>query len=160
MSLQILARPALTTSPRCIDMQALENPFAYMKAAALGDLSALRALAEHSLAMLAIPTIDPVRTLHEGLIFARLAAAAGDIGDRSRVFGMLALAGELSEPTNPNAASDHAAEAIGLASLIAEDDPERGGEIAANGLNLLAELVTPEILERAKEYAAAMKEAY
>lgn len=139
---------------------ALENPFAQIKAAASGDLAALRALAEHSLAMLASPGNHPVRTVQEGLIFARLAAAAGDLGDRARVLAMLGLAGEICEAFDPAMAGDLMAEGIGLASLLADCDPHRGAEIAAEGLNHLVEGASPEILARAKIYAEAMKDAY
>ena len=138
----------------------LSNPFAQIKAAASGDLNALRALADHSVAMVMYSDVDPVRTLQEGLIFARLAAAAGDSGDLGRVLSMLARAASVCESRNPAAADDHYAEGIGLASLVADGEHDESAEIAASGLNDLADRATPEILESAKQYALRMTEAY
>jgi len=135
-------------------MTALANPYQHVKAAAQGDVNAMRALADHSVAMLGQNVADPERTLLEGLIFARMAAVVGDNADKGRVLSMLALIGCFASSEASEA--DYFAEGIAMASILAD----RGEELAADGVNLLSEQASPEILAMAKAYELVLKDIY
>jgi len=135
-------------------MGLLTNPYAHLKAAASGDLEALRALADHSIELTRHACADPVRALQEGLIFARMAAAVGTICDKGRVLGMLALCGECANDYATQ--MDCLAEGIAMASIMAD----HGEELAADGVNLLSEGSSPEVLELAKVYELILKDVY
>lgn len=135
-------------------MSLLSNPFDLMKAAAKGDIDAQRALADHATASVREGDPDPIGTLREGLVFARLAAAQGDRCDRGRVLSMLGILGAFVSGTPEELGVE--AESLALASLFADD----GDEIAADGVNHAAAAVSPEVIEMAKLYQTCMKGAY
>jgi len=73
-----------------MEAEAAGNPYHHLRAAASGDLEALRALVEMA-GQIVVETRDLVAAV-EGLTFARMAAARGDIGDEGQLLGLLALA--------------------------------------------------------------------
>lgn len=138
-------------------MTLLANPFVQVKAAAQGNLEAMRQLADHAVALVRQGLADPSRTLIEGLVFARMAATIGDVGDKGRAMGMLALLGSISD--SEDVQNDTLAESMAMAFVLADAGTE-WAEIPADGVNLIAEHATPEDLERARIYVPALKEVY
>lgn len=94
------------------------DPFSKLSEAARGDLQAQRELASHAVGVAFASDArgnalrDPVRALHEGLIFARLAAAHGQVQDRRLVHSMASLIHNL-EP-----------EDVSLAQVDSREDPK------------------------------------
>ena len=137
-------------------MTALFNPFRAVADAAIGDIEAQRALADESVRMAREdPDIDPILTLCEGLVVARMAAAHGNSGDRGRVVSMLAVAAELCERDGDNDSADiFIGEAIARMSLLADE----GVDLAATGLNRAAEHASTDAMEMAKNFERLMRE--
>lgn len=135
-------------------MSVLANPFDHLKAAASGSIEAQRALAAHCIDFVKEGAPDPLGTLQEGLVFARLAAARGGQADKGRVLSIIRMIGAYA---GEGEAFDHAlAEGIGLAALMAD----AGNEFAASIINEVAQEASPAVLDMAKLYQAAMKGAY
>lgn len=126
------------------------DPFQYLAAAATGCLEAQRALADSAIRMvLDGGDPDPVTTLSEGLIFARLAAAHGDVSDDERVVGMLTLTAWLCGEGN---AAELRGEAMARVAMLAD----AGDEAAEFQLASDAEQATPEIMALAQLYRGRM----
>lgn len=137
--------------------EAAPSPFALLKSAASGDLDALRAQVDHSLADLARQP-DPTIALIEGLIFARLAASIGTIRDKGRVLSMLALLGSVADDENIRSAAS--AEAIATASILADQGGDSGERVAQGVNEVVAFLDDPALLEAAKAIEAELRSAY
>lgn len=121
------------------------DPFAVLEAAATGSLDAQRAIADRAfaLALDSDTDRDPETVLTEGLVFARLAAAHGDISDQGRAINMLnLLAGYLGE----EAAEEQIGEAVARISLIAD----AGVELADILLPDLAASISSDAMAQAK----------
>ncbi len=128
------------------------NPFAHLKAAATGDIAAQRALADETVRLIAAGAdVDPIVVLSEGLVFARLAAEHGDIGDHSRVIGMLALAADLSGGTD---ALLFRGEATARMAMLADQGVEEAELFLINS----ADNSSPEIMAAAQAYRSRMIE--
>lgn len=126
------------------------DPFSKLALAARGSLQAQRDLANEAvrLAVDEPDDFDPSRTLREGLVFARLAAAHGRLEDQGLVIAMLA---NLAAHEGEHNAPDELAEGMARLGIVADcGGPE--GEDAAAMLNRLAGEAHPIILEAAKEY--------
>jgi len=109
------------------------DPFVLLARAAEGETQAQRDLGDMAILMALSedPRVDPISTLQEGLIFARLADRHNEIDDAMRVVSMLALASTLEGPGG----REKAAEAIARLELIANGDSrlaEDAAEILAN----------------------------
>lgn len=133
------------------------NPHAVITAAARGSLAAQRALAK-TLANMAREELSAhgrQMTLVEALVFARLAAAHGDVADQGLVLVLIAMrakdAGE-----EPSAAET--AEALARMASVA-DQQGQCSEQAAIAVLELAEAAAPEVVVAAQRIAAAMREA-
>ena len=126
------------------------DPFDHLAAAATGCLEAQRALADSAIQMvLAGCDADPVTTLSEGLIFARLAAAHGDVSDDERLVGMLTITAFLS---GEDGAAELRGEAMARVAMLAD----AGVEAAEFQLASDADQATPEIMALAQAYRGRM----
>lgn len=127
------------------------NPFALLKPAATGDLVAQRQLADaaFSMARSCDQDFDPMAFMQDGLVFARLAAAQGNDGDKGRLIGMLALASELCGDERQH---EYTGEALAVAELMAEG----GNDYTADAIPALAETASPEAMQMAKFYRERM----
>lgn len=122
------------------------DPFDHLAAAATGCLEAQRALADSSIRMvLAGCDADPVMTLSEGLIFARLAAAHGDVSDDERLVAMLTITAFLS---GEDGAAELRGEAMARVAMLADAGVEAAEFQLAND----AEQASPEIMALAQAY--------
>ena len=134
------------------------NPFAYLAAAATGDIGAQRALAMQAVAITQDdPTTEPLSALREGLVFARLAAAhsAREDSDDGRVIAMLALAADLCELDGDSDTADiFGGEALARVSLMAE----RGVALADEMLPRAIEHSRANTMVEAKWFERAMRE--
>ena len=92
---------------------------------------------------------DPVTTLSEGLIFARLAAAHGDVSDDERLVGMLTITAFLS---GEDGAAELRGEAMARVAMLAD----AGVEAAEFQLASDAEQASPEIMALAQAYRGRM----
>lgn len=135
---------------------ALFNPFRAVADAAIGNIEAQRALAEESVRMAREdPDIDPILTLCEGLVVARMAAAHGNQGDRGRVVAMLTVAADICLHQGDDESADiFVGEALARMSLLADE----GLDLAANGLNRAAEHASADAMEMAKNFERQMRE--
>jgi len=126
------------------------DAFALLADIAHGDLGAMRELASASayLVLSESDCCDPIVTLSEGLMIARLAACLGDDGDAMQLVAMLSLAAVMARD---DAALDLAGEAVARLELLADGDGEVS-EAAAQLLATGADHEAPEVLERAKFY--------
>jgi len=134
----------------------IANPYAYLKAAARGDLTAQRALADMAIQLLADPEADPASTLLEGLVFARMAAAqSNDAGDAGRVISMLAVGAELAAGQGDMVAHDtFLAEGLARISRIGNLD----NALLDVTVHRLMEDTSPEGLALAKAFETSMNE--
>lgn len=137
-------------------MTLLANPLLQLKAAAYGDLDAMRAFADNAIELARLGVTQPERTLVEGLVIARMAASVGDIADKGRLIGMLGLLGIVA--ADERLRDDALAEALGVTVALA-DSGEDEAEIAATGVNAIVEIADAEALESARIYVDAYKEA-
>lgn len=128
-------------------LEAHEDPFARVRSAARGDINAQRSLAREAIASMTSPDEDrdPIVTLSEGLVFARLAASQGNTADQALVVSMLAMmacaAGEERSP-------DQIAEAVARLSIAADG----GSDEAANMLPAISQQVSPAVMAMAGIY--------
>ena len=128
------------------------NPFAHLRAAATGDIVAQRALAEEAMRLVVSGSeSDPLITVSEGLVFARLAAEHGDISDHGRVIGMLGMADSIC---GLDAASEFYSEALARIAILAD----QGVDMADLLLTSCAEDATPKIMALAQQYRQWMLE--
>lgn len=126
------------------------DPFGKLAAAARGDIEAQRALANMAVekAMLGGEDFDPLTTLTEGLVFARLAAAQGDTGDQGLCISMLALMVQIG---GEEACRDQAAEATARIALVADGEGEQA-EFAARELPGVMSIMSADTVRAAKYY--------
>lgn len=89
---------------------------------------------------------DPFVTIMEGLVFARLAACVGNVGDRGAVIAMLALAAEIGGEGSSDELMGEA-----FARAAAEDD-----DTTTSQLLVLAEAMSSEAMRFAKDYQTRM----
>jgi hypothetical protein len=129
-----------------------ENPYAHLRAAAHGDLDAFRALAKLGERML-VEQLD-ITAGFEGLVFARLAAVRGDIGDTGRLLAMLALAeGMIADCPEWDEQSDQIrGECIAIVSRLAD----AGIDMADAGLPGIVANAGPQAVEIAKSIRERM----
>jgi hypothetical protein len=128
------------------------NPFALLKAAAIGSLDAQRALAEMAVNLASTRTdCDPVSILRDGLCFARLAAAQGDDGDEGRVISMLALVASFGSEDEQ---ADPLGEALARYSILAE----RGLEVPGVTLEQLVECLPRDAVGVAGQLQSKIRE--
>jgi len=113
------------------------DPYAHLRAAASGDLEALRALARLG-EQIAIEEGDIAATI-EALVFARMAAARGTMDDAQRLMGLLALAEGIvaGDPQWSDYRDQLNGEAMAVASLLA-DAGNRDAELALLSLGRTA----------------------
>lgn len=129
-----------------------DNPFALLKAAAIGSLEAQRALAEMAIKMASTrEDCDPVTILRDGLCFARLAAAQGDDGDEGRVISMLALVASFGSAEDQ---ADPLGEALARYSILAE----RGVEVPGVTLEQLVECLPRDAVGVAGQLQSQIRE--
>lgn len=138
-----------------VPLSDMEASFGLLKGAARGDIAAQRALADQSVSLIDNrPDLDPVSLLHDGLIFARMAATQGDVHDEGRVISMLALVGDLcDELGDHDTGAVFAAEYIARIALLAD----QGVELADVTLGKAADNASPAIMAMAKEYERALR---
>lgn len=130
------------SAPPPINIAGTVNPYAVLKRAALGDLEAQRHLADAACAVAFDPGYCPERVLCEGLVFARMAAAQGDVADEGRLLSMLAV---YSEVVGGDDEGD--AEAIARVALL----DEAGEPIAEAGLPAMIAEASPHVIAGAKQ---------
>ena len=132
----------------------MSDPFVLLAAAARGDSAAQRMLALFATASvlnLEEGDADPLTTISEGLMFARMAAIHGERIDATRLIGMLSLASALAEQRGDIAATDtFAGEAIARVELLAEGGDEDCSSFLAVGV----ESETAETMAIAQDYRA------
>ncbi|MEZ5688778.1 MAG: ribbon-helix-helix protein, CopG family [Caenibius sp.] len=133
--------------PSTSDDPALD-PFAALHAAATGSLEAQRAIADRAVALVNEDNDrDSTTTLIEGLVFARLAAAHGDVSDQRRVIAMLAALAE-------HADEDSTAELVGEAVARIELAASAGADDADAVFFDLASNVSPDVMICARNFHA------
>lgn len=123
------------------------DPFGKLAAAARGEIEAQRALANEAVRRLLVEgsDVDPIVVLSEGLVFARMAAAQGDIADQGLCISMLAL---MVQHGDEDSCRDQIAEAAARIALVADT----GDEYAASQLPALMEMLPPGIIPYVKHY--------
>lgn len=134
------------------------NPYPMLAKAAKGDLEALRRLANQAVDM-AFQLDEngeffrnPEQCLIEGLVFARLAAAQGNVADQGLVISMLAL---LSQFGDEEDTKEVVAEAIARAEMVADMDGKES-VVADEWLPAIADASAPGTIELAKQMRKAM----
>lgn len=129
------------------------NPYRYLKAAAAGDVEAMRFLAREG-GNAAVRDND-IATMCEALVMARMAyAATGAEADGGAILCLLGLGLSLSERGSASEYTDFwKAESIALASLLAD----RGCELCAQHLEEFVATATPETAAWAKNVRAEME---
>lgn len=127
------------------------NAFAHLKAAATGDITAQRLLAEAAVQMAVDcgPDLDPMPFVQDGLVFARLAAAHGEAADKGRLLSMLAVAAEIC---SPDCREEYAGEALALAETLADE----GNELIGDLLPMIAEQTTAGEMQAAMMFKERM----
>ena len=124
------------------------DPFSALHAAATGSIEAQRAIADRAITLaMEDNDRDPVTSLTEGLVFARLAASHGDVSDQGRVISMLAVLSEMVDETS-------AEELVGEAFARVELAADAGAEGVDAMLPQFAENLTPETIARARDFHA------
>jgi hypothetical protein len=148
------------------------NVFVHLNAAARGDLSAQRALADAAVQQIADREEPPFPTIDEGLIFARMAASHGELADKGRLLAMLRLAVELCGDTQlcPQCTAEafcepcrwaflgreeYHAEALAVASMLADE----GVTAAEHELPAIVAEASPLAAFLAKDLEARMRAA-
>lgn len=126
------------------------DPYRVLHLAAHGDLEAMRHMASEALRLvLSGDDPHPLVTLHEGAMFARMAAAlSGEGNDHLVTVFLLGLSAQYAEDDFADA---YAGEMVALLEAVADlggDD----GEEAARILTQSAEAETADIMELAKLY--------
>ena len=135
------------------------NPFATLGPAARGNLPAQREFANECVKAAFQQDkdgkflSDPVRCLHEGLVFARLAAAHGHVADQGLVISMIAL---LCEITGEDECGADLAEAIARIEEAANQGGP-GAEMADRLLPSLIDGVSADVAAMAKFQREQMK---
>ncbi|MGC1269950.1 MAG: hypothetical protein WA842_05055 [Croceibacterium sp.] len=129
------------------------NPYKYLKAAAAGDVEAMRFLAKEGGD--AAMRDNDIAIMCEALVMARMAyAATGAEADGGAILSLLGLGLSLSEH---GAGSDYTdfwkAESIALASLLAD----RGCELCAQHLEEFVSSASPETAAWAKDVRTEME---
>lgn len=126
----------------------MADAYALLSCAAKGDLDAQRALARVALDTVSngSDVCDPVTTLIEGMVFARMAASHGTVEDQGTFIQLAALLADLDPDEG---CFDPVAEAIARVSIAAD----AGSEEAAQMLPELAAGVAPEVMAAAQEIA-------
>ena len=132
------------------------NPFSHLAAASRGSREALRALAQEAIriALSGRDDVCPERSLLEGLVFARLAAAQGDPADHGLVISMIALLAHIVGEEN---VPGEMGEAIARAEWAA-NQPESACEELTAKLVEMIEQASPEVIHSAKFHAELMRE--
>lgn len=126
------------------------NPFALLRAAATGDITAQRQLADGACMMAATqPDFDPLPIISDGLVFARLAAAHGETADAGRLISMLVTACNLCSDERQY---EYAGEALAVAERMAE----AGDESVADVMPSLAEQLPLQVVAYAQDYRKRM----
>ena len=123
-----------------------DDPFDQLAKAATGNIEAQRLLADEALSRVIEDCGgDPLTTLSEGLIFARMAASHGDGNDHGRAIVILSLA---SLFCCEEVATDLAAEAIARLEILADSGDEASAALLATN----ADKETAETMRLAKEF--------
>ena len=131
------------------------NRFELLAAAAKGDRQAQGDLCNVAMLMAERQEIAWSVALSEAEMWARIAAAHGEVVDLARHMAMLALRADHERSHgNDLAADDFEGEAAALADKVA-DMPGEVGELAAQ--QLANSEIAPAIAERAKAYAQMWK---
>lgn len=124
------------------------DPFERLAAAARGELQAQRDLANEGIRLaLANEGNNPERCLCDALMFARLAAAHGELVDQGLVISIIAL---LVCVSGEGEYEDEIAEALARTALA----DAAGDEFAADKLREMIAGVPPHIAQLAQEYRA------
>lgn len=123
------------------------DPFGRLAAAARGDIDAQRSLANLAVQRIASgdESVDALRTLAEGLVFARLAAAQGGIADQGLCISMLALMVQIG---GEEECADDLAEATARVAMAANE----GDENAAAMLPGLIDCLSVDAIPAIKDY--------
>ena len=126
------------------------DPFSLLSRAAKGSVQAQRALARSGVQMACSGQHDAQSCFREAMIFARLAAAHGDIGDQGLVISIAALMGEVLGD-----AACEAETAEALARIAIAD--EAGVEFAGDALRQLVAGASPRLAALAQEYRSRIR---
>ena len=129
-----------------------QNPFVRLAAAARGDLTAQRGIADEVLRRITQDQELDSMLFIEGLMFARLAAAHGDQHDSNRLIGLMSMARLFVGPAD---ATSILAEALARVSLSADN----GCEGADLYLNASAAEEPPEVVALSHLYRTLISEA-
>lgn len=132
------------------------DPFSKLVAAARGSLEAQRAVANQALKLAFQEGHDAEKTLLEGLVFARLAAAHGHIADQGLVISMIAL---LAEVVGEDAVPSEVAEVLARIEWVANQSCD-GVEACADFIAALSydPIVSAEVLVEAKDISRRMRD--
>lgn len=137
-----------------VSTDGIEDPFALIAKAARGDIDAQRTAADMALHFARCGNDpNPLATLSEGLLLARMAACRGDQADIMRVIYLLSLAGSTCADVQ---VPEFAGEMLALFEILAE----RGDENAAMILASSAENETAETIEAAKHFKSRITAAW
>ena len=123
--------------------------------ASIGEVTAQRTLTRFGVELSAYLD-DPIETLSEAQIFARLAAAQGDASDQEYLAAVLSqLAAHYRRHKMEDTASDMDGQCLSIIDRLANRGVESAGEL----LQMLAEHYSPEILKRARDYSEILEGA-
>lgn len=118
-----------------------------LRLAASGDIEAQRQFVQEGIDCIRNGQCDPVLGFNSVLIWARIAAARGDLQDRIMLAGCLCGAANLMRQEGHDQASDTlVAEAVVILERAADD----GSEIGADCLNHLIDNLPPHVAAAAK----------
>ena len=128
------------------------NPYAYIRAAAAGDLASQRALVRE--AERQAVEDDDIAAAIEGLVLARFAAVHGDLSDTIHLLGLLGIAAELcaDDPQWSEWRDNLQGEAMAIVSQLAD----AGIESADQTLCTLVETSSERATVFAKEIRTLM----
>lgn len=125
--------------------EASPDPYSLVVSAAKGDIEAQRALAAQALDLATTEIADGrdgTRAFVEALLFARMAAAHGTVADQGSVISIVALAS-----VHGLADYSDATDMVARIAMVAD----AGVSVAELGLTAIADEVSPEVMEGAKE---------
>ncbi len=135
------------------DAEPEENAFVYLRGAATGDLSAIRALVR--VGMSRLPDEPDLPTAIETLMFARMASVAGDQADTATLMSVLAVMIDLLDDQDDWSGYRSQLQGEGIA--IANQLADAGLDVAEQILPFMVEDAGPLASEIAKDMLVRME---
>lgn len=138
------------TSPEPLD----DNAYVHLRAAASGDLEAMRALVAMGLADITEANVPDVTTAIETMIFARMASTVGTQADTARLMCLLAVTVDMLDGVG--GWSEYRDNLLGESIAIASRLADAGVASADQLLPLMVEGAGPRATEMAQDILTRM----